>query len=315
MIIVTRPHRARRSCLAVPGSSQRFMDKARGLSPDMLFLDLEDAVAPAVKEQARMNVVEALCAGGFTTQNIAVRVNDRSTPWAADDVRTVVEGAGQHFQCVMLPKVESADDIAWFDALITTAEKAAGIPVGTLGLEVQIESARGLMNVESIAGASPRIETLVLGPADLIASLGMNTLVVGEQPAGYDFDAYHYIFMRLLVAARAHDLQVLDGPYLAIKDLDALRKACARVAALGFDGKWAVHPTQIEVINEVFSPSQEDFNKAEAILQAYDHATSAAGGHQGAVMLGAEMLDEASRKMALRVSARGRAAGLRRTQP
>lgn len=312
---MTRPQRARRSCLAVPGSSQRFIDKARGLAPDMLFLDLEDAVAPAVKEEARTNVIEALRAGGFATQTIAVRVNDRSTQWAADDVRAVVEGAGQFFHCVMLPKVESADDIAWFDALITESEKKAGIAVGTLGLEVQIESAKGLMNVESIAGASSRIETLVLGPADLIASLGMNTLVVGEQPAGYDADAYHYIFMRLLVAARAHDLQVLDGPYLAIQDLDALRKASGRVAALGFDGKWAVHPTQIDVINEAFSPSEADFNKAEAIIEAYEHATSAAGGHKGAVMLGAEMLDEASRKMALRVSARGRAAGLRRTQP
>lgn len=312
---MTRPQRARRSCLAVPGSSQRFIDKARGLAPDMLFLDLEDAVAPAVKEEARTNVIEALRAGGFATQTIAVRVNDRSTQWAADDVRAVVDGAGQFFHCVMLPKVESADDIAWFDALITESEKKAGIAVGTLGLEVQIESAKGLMNVESIAGASSRIETLVLGPADLIASLGMNTLVVGEQPAGYDADAYHYIFMRLLVAARAHDLQVLDGPYLAIQDLDALRKASGRVAALGFDGKWAVHPTQIDVINEAFSPSEADFNKAEAILEAYEHATSAAGGHKGAVMLGAEMLDEASRKMALRVSARGRAAGLRRTQP
>lgn len=313
-MVVPATQRARRSCLAVPGSSERFIDKARGLTPDMLFLDLEDAVAPAVKDQARANVIAALRAGGFATRTIAVRVNDRSTQWAADDVREVVGQAGQHFHCVMLPKVESVEDIEWFDSRISEAEKVAGIPVGTLGLEVQIESAKGLMNVEAIAGASRRIETLVLGPADLIASLGMNTLVVGEQPPGYDADAYHYIFMRLLVAARAHDLQVLDGPYLAIKDLDALRRASARVAALGFDGKWAVHPTQIDVINEVFSPSQTDFDKAEAILEAYEHATSSAGGHKGAVMLGEEMLDEASRKMALRVSARGRAAGLRRAQ-
>lgn len=280
----------------------------------MLFLDLEDAVAPAMKIEARANVIAALHEGGFTAPTIAVRVNDRSTPWAVEDVREVVRQAGSYFHCVMVPKVESADDIHWFDALITEAEQSAGLVVGTLGLEVQIESAKGLMNVEAIAAASSRIETLVLGPADLMASLGMRTLVVGEQPPGYNSDAYHYIFMRLLVAARAHDLQVLDGPYLAIKDLDSLRRAAQRVAALGFDGKWAVHPTQIDVINEVFSPSQTDFDKAEAILAAYEHATSDAGGNLGAVMFGDEMLDEASRKMALRIASQGRAAGLRRTQ-
>ena len=311
---MSRPYRSRRSCLAVPGSSQRFIDKARGLGPDMLFLDLEDAVAPAMKIEARANVIAALHEGGFTAPTIAVRVNDRSTPWAVEDVREVVRQAGSYFHCVMVPKVESADDIHWFDALITEAEQSAGLVVGTLGLEVQIESAKGLMNVEAIAAASSRIETLVLGPADLMASLGMRTLVVGEQPPGYNSDAYHYIFMRLLVAARAHDLQVLDGPYLAIKDLDSLRRAAQRVAALGFDGKWAVHPTQIDVINEVFSPSQTDFDKAEAILAAYEHATSDAGGNLGAVMFGDEMLDEASRKMALRIASQGRAAGLRRTQ-
>lgn len=305
-----REFRSRRSCLAVPGSSERFMEKAKGLCPDMLFLDLEDAVAPAVKESSRALVVAALHSGGFSCRTLSVRVNGVGTSWFEDDVRIVVGQAGQHVHSVMLPKVESVADITQLDALLASCESALGLATGTIGIEVQIESAKGLMNVEAIAGASPRIEALHFGPADFMASIGMKTLVVGEQPPGYDADAYHYVFMRLLVAARAHDIAVLDGPYLAIPDLDSLRRVSSRVAALGFDGKWAVHPTQIDVINEVFSPSQADFDKAEAILEAYAHATSESGGHRGAVMLGEEMLDEASRKMALVISARGRAAGL-----
>ena len=312
---MSRPLRSRRSCLAVPGSSERFIDKARGLHPDMLFLDLEDAVAPAVKVQARQQVIEALHNGSFSAPTIAVRVNDRSTEWAHNDAYEVVASAGQRFQTLLLPKIETVDDIQWFESVVSRAEKDAGLPAGSIGLDVQIESAKGLMNVELIAGSSRRIESLVLGPADLIASLGMRTLIVGEQPDGYDADAYHYIFMRLLVAARAHDLQVLDGPYLGIKDVEGLTRAARRVASLGFDGKWAVHPSQIDIINNVFSPSQSDFDQAEGILAFYAHATSEAGGHAGAVMFNGEMLDEASRKMAIRVAQAGRAAGMRRSQP
>ena len=154
----------------------------------------------------------------------------------------------------------------------------------------------------------------MFGPADFLASANMKTLVVGEQPAGYDVgDAYHYVLMRILMAARAHDLQAIDGPYLQIRDLDGLRRVAARSAALGFDGKWVVHPGQIDTANEVFSPRQDDYDHAELILDAYSWHTSQAGGSKGAVMLGEEMIDEASRKMALGVAAKGRAGGLSRT--
>nr|BFE83396.1 hypothetical protein GCM10020093_059970 [Planobispora longispora] len=212
----------------------------------------------------------------------------------------------------MLPKVEDATQVIWLDTLLTQIEKANGLPVGRIGIEAQIENARGLVNVDAIAGSSRRLETLVFGPADFMASINMRTLVVGEQPPGYtEGDAYHYILMRILMAARSHDLQAVDGPYLAIKDLDGYRRVAARAAALGFDGKWVLHPTQVEAANEVFSPSQEDYDHAELILDAYEYYTTVE--KRGAVMLGDEMIDEASRKMALVVAAKGRAAGFSRT--
>jgi citrate lyase subunit beta/citryl-CoA lyase len=214
----------------------------------------------------------------------------------------------------MLPKVQSAEQVVAFDLLLTQVEKSVGLEVGRIGIEAQIENARGLVEVDAIAGASPRIETIIFGPADFMASINMRSLVVGEQPLGYDVgDAYHYILMRILMAARMHDLQAIDGPYLQIKDLDGFRRVAGRSAALGFDGKWVLHPGQIDAANEVYSPSQVDYDHSELILDAYEHATSEAGGMRGAVMLGDEMIDEASRKMALVVAAKGRAAGLTRT--
>jgi citrate lyase subunit beta/citryl-CoA lyase len=215
----------------------------------------------------------------------------------------------------MLPKVQTAEQIHWLDMLLTQIEKTMGYEVGRIGIEAQIENAMGLINVDAIAAASPRVETIIFGPADFMASINMKSLVVGEQPPGYDVgDAYHYILMRILMAARAHDKQAIDGPYLQIKDVEGYRRVAGRSAALGFDGKWVLHPDQVAAANEVFSPRQDDYDHAELILDAYDYYTSAAGGARGAVMLGDEMIDEASRKMALVISAKGRAAGLQRTR-
>jgi citrate lyase subunit beta/citryl-CoA lyase len=227
----------------------------------------------------------------------------------------IVEGAGANLDCIMLPKVQTADQIVALDLLLTQLERTNGLEVGRLGIEAQIENAMGLININAIAAASPRIESIIFGPADFMASINMKSLVVGEQPPGYDTgDAYHHILMSILMAARAYNKQAIDGPYLGIKDLDGFRRVAGRSAALGFDGKWALHPDQIALANEVFSPKQEDYDHAEMILDAYDWATSSAGGAKGAVMLGDEMIDEASRKMALVVSAKGRAAGMTRTQ-
>ena len=158
------------------------------------------------------------------------------------------------------------------------------------------------------------METIIFGPADFMASINMKSLVVGEQPQGYDVgDAYHHNLMSILMAARAYDKQAIDGPYLQIRDTEGYRRVASRAAALGFDGKWVLHPGQVDVANEVFSPRQEDYDHAENILDAYDWFTSEAGGKKGSAMLGDEMIDEASRKMALVISAKGRAAGMQRT--
>ncbi|MFM7599314.1 MAG: HpcH/HpaI aldolase/citrate lyase family protein [Actinomycetota bacterium] len=309
-----RAMRSRRSNLAVPGSSPKMLDKARGLPADQVFMDIEDAVAPLAKPEARKNIVAALNEGGYDGKVRAVRVNDWTTQWTYADVVEVVEGAGPNLDCIMLPKVQTAEQVVALDLLLTQIEKANGFEMGRIGIEAQIENAMGLTNVDAIAAASPRVETIIFGPADFMASINMKSLVVGEQPPGYDVgDAYHYILMRILMAARAYDKQAIDGPYLQIKDVDGYRRVAGRSAALGFDGKWVLHPGQIDAANEIYSPRQEDYDKAELILDAYDYATSAQGGAKGAVMLGDEMIDEASRKMALVVSAKGRAAGMQRT--
>jgi citrate lyase subunit beta/citryl-CoA lyase len=168
--------------------------------------------------------------------------------------------------------------------------------------------------VDAIGAASPRIETIIFGPADFMASINMKSLVVGEQPPLYDVgDAYHYILMRILMAARANDVQAIDGPYLQVRNPEGFRRVAGRSAALGFDGKWVLHPDQIAIANELFAPTQEDYDHAELILDAYDYCTSEAGGKKGSAMLGDEMIDEASRKMALVIAGKGRAAGYART--
>lgn len=290
------------------------LGKAQGLPADQVFLDLEDAVAPIAKEGARDNVVAALNEGDWGAKTRTVRVNDWTTHWTYRDVITVVEGAGTNLDCIMLPKVQTADQVVALDMLLTQIEKTNGLPVGRLGIEAQIENALGLVNIDAIASASPRVEAVIFGPADFMASINMKTLVVGEQPPGYtEGDAYHYILMRILMAARAYDKQAIDGPFLQIRDVDSYKRVAGRAAALGFDGKWVLHPGQVDAANEVFSPSQEDYDHAEEILDAYEYFTSEAGGALGAVMLGDEMIDEASRKMAIVIASKGRAAGMSRT--
>jgi citrate lyase subunit beta / citryl-CoA lyase len=310
---VSVENRPRRSCLAVPGSSQKFIDKARTLPADQIFLDLEDACAPLAKPDARKTIVAALNEGGWEGRTRVVRVNDWTTEWTYRDVTEVVEGAGANLDSIMLPKVQNAEQVHALDMLLTQIEKTMGLEVGRIGIEAQIENAMGLTNVNAIAAASPRNETIIFGPADFMASINMKSLVVGEQPPGYDVgDAYHYILMQILMAARAYDLQAIDGPYLQIRDVDGFRRVAGRSAALGFDGKWVLHPGQIDAANEVYSPDQSDYDHAENILDAYEYFTSEAGGKKGSAMIGDEMIDEASRKMALVIAGKGRAAGMER---
>jgi citrate lyase subunit beta / citryl-CoA lyase len=306
-------YRPRRTCLSVPGSSAKMIEKAKSLPADEVFLDLEDAVAPDAKAEARSRVAAALVEPGWSDQLRGVRVNDWTTPWTHADVIEVVSAAGAALDLVVLPKVTDASHIHALDLLLTQLETIHGLPVGKIAIEAQIENAAGLTNVDAIA-AGPRVQALVLGPADMMASLNMRTLVVGEQPEGYDVgDAYHHLLMTILVAARTHGVAAIDGPYLKVRDTDAFRRVAGRSAALGYDGKWVLHPDQIAAGNELFSPRQEAYDHAELILEAYGWHTSRQGGARGAVMLGDEMIDEASRKMALVIAGKGRAAGMTRT--
>src|SRR6185369_1370343 len=238
--------RSRRSCLSVPGSSVKMLDKARGLPADMVFMDLEDAVAPLAKPEARKNIVAALNDGGWDGKVRVVRVNDLTTHWTYRDVIQVVEGAGANLDCIMLPKVQTAQQVVALDLLLTQVETTMGYEVGRIGIEAQIENARGLIEVDAIARASPRVETIIFGPADFMASINMKSLVVGALIPDYGpGDPYHYILMRILMAARMHDLQAIDGPFLQIRDVGAFTEVAKRSAALGFDGKWVLHPGQI----------------------------------------------------------------------
>src|ERR671922_189692 len=281
------------------------LSKSSGLPADEVFMDLEDSVAPLAKEEARGNIVQALKEGDWTGKTVAVRVNGVYTKWCYRDVIEVVENAGQFLDCLMIPKAEYGTDVTFVDDLLRMIEDTIGLEK-RIGLEVQIETATGITNIDDIAAASERTESLIFGPADMSASLGLPTVTAGLPMPGYPGDHWHYVLMHILVAARNAGLQAIDGPYLVIKDLDGFREMAVRARALGYDGKWALHPGQIDVLNDVFAPTQDEFDKAEAILEAYEHATGVE--LKGAVMFGTEMIDEASRKMAERLSARGRAA-------
>lgn len=301
---------SRRTVLAVPGSSDRFLAKARGLAADAVFLDLEDAVAPVAKEEARARIVAAL-AEEWAAPVVTVRVNDWTTAWTYADVIEVVGRAGARIDALVLPKVQCAEHIIALDLLLTQVERTAGLEVGRIGIEAQIEDARGLLNAEAIAGASPRMKTLVFGPGDFMASVGMASTNVGEQPEGYDRgDAFHHVLFSILVAARAHGLDAIDGPWVAIRDIEGFRRSAGRSAALGYDGKWVLHPDQIAAGNEIFSPKQADFDRALRMIEAYSAATAEAGGAVGAIVVDDEMVDEAGMKVAQRIVAKGRAAGL-----
>ena len=301
----------RRSCLSTPGSSERFLAKAPTVPADMTFLDLEDSVAPLEKVAARGRVAAAIRDLEWDDRVLCVRVNAWDSEWTYGDVIEVVQHAGERLDEVMLPKVQTAAEVVALDLLLTQVERACGLEVGHVGIEAQIETAKGLVNVEEICAASPRLETIIFGPADFAASVEMPVLTGGVAVPEYPGDHFHYVFAKILMAGRANGLQVIDGPYLFVRDLEGLRDYAQRTRVLGYDGKWALTPDQAALLNEVYSPTQEQFDRAWDILGAYREATEEE--RRGAVMLGDEMIDEASRKMAEKFVARGERAGLSRS--
>lgn len=284
--------RPRRSSLSVPGSSERMLEKAIGLEADEIVVDLEDSVAPDAKDQARTQVAAFLTRERSVGAAFAVRINPLAGRWGERDVLELVELAGEQIDSLIVPKVERPDDVAAVQRLLDSeGERAAGIR-----LQALVETAAGLLRVGEIAAASPLLESLILGYADLAASLGR---APGMTPGNW-----LYAQETLLVAARAVGLQAIDGPYLDIRDQSGLRVRAEHVQALGFDGKWAVHPDQLAIINATFTPSAEQISRARAVLDALNSAHG-----RGAIELHGEMIDEASRKLALQVVARARAAG------
>jgi citrate lyase subunit beta/citryl-CoA lyase len=269
------------------------------LPVDAVFLDLEDAVAPGAKAEARGRIVDALKDPvGWSAPCVTVRVNDWSSPWTVGDLTAVVGAAGDRIDAIVLPKVTGPDQVRALDLVLSQVEREAGWQPGRIALEAQIEEARGLLAVNQIAAASPRLVSLVFGPGDFMASMGMGTLSVGSQPDGYTADAFHHVLMSILVAARAHGVQAIDGPFVGIRDHEGFVASARKSAALGYDGKWVVHPDQIEAGNEIFSPSAAVVERARRIVDAYNQATSGAGGFTGAIEVDHEMVDEAGLKLA-----------------
>ncbi len=273
----------RRTCLTVPATSERMLAKAATLRADEIVIDLEDAVAPDAKNDATRSSAVAAVRGGALGE-VAIRINDVRTIWWQDDLAAAVDALPA---AVVVPKVESTEDIALV---------AAKLPPG-IAIEAQIETARGLVECERIAAAGPPLTALVFGPGDFAASLGLPALAIGE-------GALDYALARIAAAARAYGLVPIDGPWGRLGDPDGLRASARRARAFGFEGKWVVHPEQIAIVNETFTPTGEELERAEAILASY------AASRQGAVRLEGAMVDEATRKMAESVVRRGRAAGI-----
>ena len=289
------------------------LGKGPTLGADMVFIDLEDSVSPLEKEAARGKAVTAIREQDWGETVVCVRVNAWDTEWTTYDIIEVVGNAGERLEEIMLPKVQTAAEVVAMDLLLTQVEQKAGLPEGHIGIEAQIETARGLINVNDICAASPRLETINLGPVDMSASMEMPGLRGGLEIPEYPGDYFHYVFVAILMAGRANGLQVIDGPYVKVRDTDGFREFARRAQILGYDGKWALHPDQVQILNELFSPTQEQFDKAWDILETYEKATTE-GDRKGAVMLGDEMIDEASRKVAVKLVSRGERAGMQRSK-
>ncbi len=293
---VPRVARLQRSTLAVPGSNLAYIDKAAEGDADVVFLDLEDAVAPPEKEQARKNVIAALneidwAARGKT---VSVRINGLDTHYCYRDIIEVMEQAGDRLHTFLVPKVGVPADLYLVEALVNQVEQARGFDT-RVGLEALIETALGMANVEAIAARGGRLEALHFGVADYAASNRARTVSIGGLNPDYPGDQWHFALSRMIVACRAHGLRAIDGPFGDFADQDGYRAGARRAAALGAEGKWAIHPSQIELANEIFSPLPTEVDRARRIIAALREAARAGN---GAAAVDGKMIDAASERMA-----------------
>lgn len=303
------PGRLNRSELAIPGSQPQMFEKAAKLDVDVIFLDLEDAVAPNEKEQARKNIIKALNEIDWGNKSMSVRINGLDTHYMYRDVVDVVEQAGERLDLIMIPKVGTAADVYAVDMMVTQIEAAKGYKK-RIGFEHIIETALGMQNISEIAAASPRNESLHFGVADYAASTRARTTIIGGVNEDYSVltdpgkdgsrevhwgDMWHYALARMVVAARANGLRPIDGPFGDFSDPDGYRAAAKRAAVLGCEGKWAIHPSQAALANEVMSPSDSEVDRAERILKAMADAEKTG---KGAVSLDGRLIDYASIRQA-----------------
>jgi len=278
--------RLRRSELSTPASSEKMMDKAAASTADFVFLDLEDAVAPSQKAEARGKAVKALKNLDWGKKTRAVRINGVDTHYAHDDVIQMVEEAGDHIDIIIIPKPKAARDVWWVDTLITQLETKLGRK-HRIGLEALIEEVEGLINVEEIARSSPRLEALIFGPGDFSASQGVRLGYFSKYPG----DPWHYARNKIVVACRAAGIEAVDGPYADFRNPEGYREDATRSMVLGFIGKWAIHPSQIDIANEVYSPTQKEVDYARKVAKAYAEAEAEG---QGAIAIDGVLIDVAS---------------------
>ena len=297
--------RLQRSELAVPGSNPTMIEKALETNVDFVFLDLEDAVSPDEKLVARENIIQALNdldwkAAGKT---VSIRINGLDTHYMYRDVVDIVEQAGQHLDTILVPKVGVPADLYTVEVMLSQIETAKGY-THQIGIEALIETALGMANVEAIAAYGGRLETLHFGVADYAASNRARTTNIGGLNPNYPGDQWHFAISRMVVACRAYGLRAIDGPFGDFNDPDGYNDAAKRGAALGIEGKWAIHPSQIDMANEAFSPSEAELTKANRMLEALDQAASEG---KGAAQLDGRMIDAASARMAQNVVEVGKA--------
>ncbi len=309
---MTRPMRLRRSELSTPGSSDKMMAKAAASEADLVFLDLEDAVAPSAKVAARGAVVNALLQLDWGSKTRAVRINGLDTVWCHDDLIEVVTGAGAAIEVIIVPKVKAPRDVWFVETLLGQLETKLGLEPGRIGLEVLIEETEALARVEEIAGCSARLEALILGFGDLSASQGIRAGHVGVSKQHYPGDMWHYARNRTIVAARANGLDAIDGPIADYRDLDNYRTEATWASTLGAVGKWAIHPSQIAIANEVFSPTADEIAHAERVIAAVRDAEASGA---GAASVDGQMIDAATARIFETVLDRAARAGWQQTEP
>lgn len=284
----------RRTQLATPASDENFMESASNSEADEVFLDLEDSVAPNAKPDAREPLINAAQSHDWSGKVLSFRMNGIDTEWWYDDVIDVVSAAGEHIDDIIIPKVKGASDVHTVENLLTQVEENAGLEVGAIGLEPQIEDGEGMHRVHEIAHASDRLSSIIFGPGDYSAAMGTPGLDIGQFP-DYPGHYWHHALSECNAAAKSAGLPCLDGPYADIEDEQGFRDSCNNANMIGCDGKWAIHPSQIEIANEIFAPDPETAERAQRIVEEYAQAMEEG---KGAVKVDGQMVDEATNKMA-----------------